>query len=191
MDPQQVTGIILAGGNSSRMGFDKGLADFRGKPLVQYSIDILQGICSRIIISSNSPFYLRLGFPVQSDIFPGTGPMGGIYSTLLRSETEHNLVLSCDTPFVTPALMRRLLENAEAYQVVLPASKPGFTEPLIGYYHKNNITALLGFIEGGNMKLIDYIETTFYKVIPVYNDPDQFININTPEELKTFAKQKE
>jgi len=189
MDPQQVTGIILAGGNSSRMGFDKGLTDFRGKPLIQYSIDILQGICSGIIISTNSPSYHQLGFPVQSDILPGAGPMGGIYSSLMHSETEHNLVLSCDTPFVTPALLQRLLENAKGYQVVLPASKPGFAEPLIGYYNKNNTTAMLGFIEGGNVKLIDYIETTFYRFIPVYSDPDQFINLNTPEDFRNFEKQ--
>jgi len=189
MDPQQVTGIILAGGNSSRMGFDKGLADFQGKPLIQYSIDTLQRICSRIIISTNSLSYHQLGFPVQSDILPGAGPMGGIYSSLLHSETEHNLVLSCDTPFVTPALMQHLLENAEGYQVVMPASKPGFAEPLIGYYNKNNTTAMLGFIEGGNVKLIDYIETTLYRFIPVYKDPDQFINLNTPEDFKNFEKQ--
>ncbi len=189
MDSQQVTGIILAGGSSSRMGFDKGLADFCGKPIVQYSIDTLQQLCSRIIISSNSPSYQQLGFPVHNDILPGAGPMGGIYSSLLHSETDHNLVLSCDTPFVTPALMQRLLDTSEGYQVVLPASKPGFAEPLIGYYHKNNTTAMLRFIECGNVKLIDYIETTFYRFIPMYSDPDQFININTPEDFRTFTKQ--
>jgi molybdopterin-guanine dinucleotide biosynthesis protein A len=191
MDPDKVSGIILAGGYSTRMGFDKGLADFRGKPLIQYSIEILQPICSRIIISTNSPAYHKLGFPVQIDILPGAGPMGGIYSSLLHSETEHNLVLPCDMPFVTPGLLQRILENREGYQVVLPASKPGFPEPLIGYYHKNNITAMPGFIERGNVKLIDYIETTFYRIIPVYSDSNQFININTPEDFRKLAKQKE
>ncbi len=188
MSIQQITGIILAGGNSSRMGFDKGLADFRGKPLIQYSIDTLQRLCSRIIISTNSSSYGQLGFPVQGDVLPGAGPMGGIYSSLLNSETECNLVLSCDTPFVTPALMQRILENAEGYQVVLPSSKPGFIEPLIAYYHKNNTTAMLSFIESGNVKLIDYIETTFYRVIPVYRDPDQFININTKEDYRNLTQ---
>ncbi len=188
MSIQQVTGIILAGGNSSRMGFDKGLADFRGKPLIQYSIEILQQLSSRIIISTNSSAYGHLGFPIQGDILPGAGPMGGIYSSLLSSETEHNLVMSCDTPFVTPALMQQILENAEGYQVVLPSSKPGFMEPLIGYYNKNNTTAMLGFIEGGNLKLIDYIETTLYRVVPVYREPDQFININTPEDLENLTQ---
>ena len=188
MDIKQVTGIILAGGNSSRMGFDKGLADFRGKQLVQYSIDTLQCICSQIIISTNSSSYDQLGFPVQSDILPGAGPMGGIYSSLLYSNTDHNLVLSCDTPFVTTALMVQILHNAEGYQVVLPSSKPGYMEPLIGYYHKNNTTAMLGFIDRGNVKLIDYIETTFYRVIPVYGDPDQFININTPEDYSNLTQ---
>ena len=188
MDSQQVTGIVLAGGNSSRMGFDKGLADFRGKKLIQYSIDILKGICSKIIISTNSTSYDQLGCLVQGDIFPGAGPMGGIYSSLLQSETDHNLVLSCDTPFVTHALMVQILESAVGYQVVLPSSKPGFIEPLIGYYHKNNTTAMLGFINRGNVKLIDYIETTFYRVIPVHRDPDQFININTPEDLRNLTQ---
>ena len=188
MDVQQITGIVLAGGNSSRMGFDKGLAEFRGKPLVRYAIDTLQQICSRIIISTNAATYNQLGFPVQADLIPGAGPMGGIYSALTKSKTEHNLVLSCDTPLVKAALMHRLLENAEGYQVVLPASKPGVVEPLIGYYNKNNSPAMLEFIKRGTVKLIDYIETTYYRCIAVYDDPDQFLNLNTPEEFRKFAK---
>lgn len=189
MEPKEVTGIILAGGNSSRMGFDKGLADFKGKPLIHYSIDTLQQFCSRIIISTNSPSYGHLGFPVQCDILPGAGPIGGIYSSLLHSEKDDNLVLPCDTPFVTSALMQRILEHAEGYQVVLPASKPGYIEPLIGYYHKNNIKPMLDYIERGHVKLIDYIGTTFHRFIPEYGDPEQFINLNTPEDFKHFAKQ--
>lgn len=188
MNRQRVTGIVLAGGNSSRMGFDKGLAHFRGKPLVQYAIETLEQICSRIIISTNSVSYGHLGYPVKGDIFPGTGPMGAIYSALMSSKTEHNLVLSCDTPFVTSLLMHRLLKNAEGFQVVLPESKPGFVEPLIGYYHINNTTAMLAFIQRGDLKLIDYIETSYYRCISMYGNPEQFLNINTPDDFEKFAQ---
>jgi molybdopterin-guanine dinucleotide biosynthesis protein A len=184
----QITGIVLAGGSGKRMGTEKGFIEFREKPLVQHSIDILKHHCSRIIISANSTKFKNLGYPVQKDILPGAGPMSGIYSCLTRSETDHNLILPCDTPNVEPYLLNIILDQAEGYQVVVPLSGPGHIEPLIGYYHKNNLSAMLGFLENNNYKLTDYIESAMYKLIPVYKNPDfydtkWFLNINTPKDL--------
>ena len=193
MDSKKVTGIILAGGRSSRMGIEKGMVNFQGQPLIQYSIDVLKNYCSRIIISTNSNAYYSLGYPVQNDIVHEAGPMGGIYSSLLHSKTDYNLILSCDTPFVTSFLLRKILENSEGYQVVIPLSRQGFPEPLIGFYHKNNTTGMLGFINNRNLKLTDYIETTIYKAIPVYQDPTLFdpylfLNFNSLGDIKAFQK---
>jgi len=85
--------------------------------------------------------------------------------------------------------MQMIMDRSPGYQVMIPASRPGFPEPLIGYYHKNNTTAMMSFIQSGNLKLIDYIETTIYQVIPVYHDPGQFINMNTPGDFNIQEKQ--
>jgi len=192
MNKQDVTGIILAGGKSSRMGKEKGLMEYAGKSLIRYSIEALEGICSQIVIGANSSHFEELGYPVQKDIFPDIGPMGGIYSCLHRSETEHNLVLPCDTPGITSTVMEVLLKESAGYRIVIPCSKPGLPEPLIGYYHKNNAAGLLSFIKNGKYRLIDYIETALVKTIPIYKRADiftngLFININAPEDFENAS----
>jgi len=113
-----VTGIILAGGKSSRMGAEKGLQELCAKPLIHYAIEVLSGLCNTIIISSSSEAYKSLGHKVVADVIPGIGPMGGIYSALQQSKTEENLVLSCDLPFVSQELMSYILEYSMGYCVV-------------------------------------------------------------------------
>ena len=78
-----ITGVILAGGKSSRMGFDKGLAILNGKPMIQYVIDVFEKLGLDIIIISNSPGYETFGYPIYNDLIPEKGPVGGIYTCLL------------------------------------------------------------------------------------------------------------
>jgi len=84
----KITGIILAGGKSSRMGMDKGFCALNGKPMVQYAIDILEQTCDSIIICSNNSDYELFDLPVIPDIIKDIGPMGGIYSGLKNSKTQ-------------------------------------------------------------------------------------------------------
>ena len=114
------TGIILAGGKSSRMGADKGLLELGGKPLITYAFQALSGLCTTILISSSSEAYHSFGYQVIEDVFPGIGPMGGIYSALGKSKTEKNLILSCDLPFASKELMSYILQNSDVHQVAVP-----------------------------------------------------------------------
>ncbi len=102
MVKEEVTGIILSGGKSSRLGEEKGLALFNGKPLIQYAIDILKPVCDKIIISANNQLdeYAKFGFEIVEDQVKGIGPMAGLIAGLNKSVTRYNFVLSCDTPFV-------------------------------------------------------------------------------------------
>ena len=86
------TGIILAGGKSERMGTDKGMVKFRNKFLVEYPLEALKPSCPTILISSNNDDYRIFGYPIIQDLVSDTGPMGGIYSCLLNSESHYNLV---------------------------------------------------------------------------------------------------
>jgi len=89
---QEYSGIILAGGQNSRMGIT----------LIEHAIAILAPLCGNIIISANHDHFDSYGYPVVGDLFPGCGPMGGIFSALTKSETLINLVIPTYTPFVTP-----------------------------------------------------------------------------------------
>jgi molybdenum cofactor guanylyltransferase len=134
-DRSELTGIILAGGKSSRMGREKGLVDFRGKPLIQYGIDLLSQYTKRILISSSNPDYLSFGVEMVSDQVAGKGPAAGIAAALKNSRSEWNIVIACDLPFLQPELIDCLLENTVSCQAVIPIHN-GVMEPLAGIYHQ-------------------------------------------------------
>ncbi len=186
---ENFTGIILAGGQSTRMGMEKGLVPFNGKPLVQYSIDVLKVFCSEILISSNSDSYNQFGLKVVPDLLVNSGPMAGIYSCLIRSIHELTLVLSCDMPFVTPRIYSLLLDHAPEATIRVPRHRDELYEPLCGIYHRACVTEMEMLFAHGNFKLPDLFKiTNFYPLdIPSIDPPLQkhyFFSMNSPEDLK-------
>lgn len=184
----EVTGIILAGGKSSRMGTDKGLQLLCGKPMISYTIEALTGLCSQIIISSSSNAYAGFGFNIVADEFPGIGPMGGIYSSLKQSTSTKNLILSCDLPLVTHQLMEYILQQGEKYEVAVPWEGGSHYEPLCGFYNRSVINKLKSFIEKGNYKLPDlFKEININQLIinekSAVHQPNLFLNVNTSADL--------
>ncbi len=185
-----VTGIILAGGKSSRMGTEKGLQELCGKPLITYAIRVLSGFCSEIIISSSSDAYQSFSFEVVADEFPGIGPMGGIYSALKHSKTEKNLVLSCDLPFVSEELMSFILENSAGYQVAVPWLGNQHYEPLCGFYNISLLDRIESYIQNGNYKLPDLFEEISINRLIISSSLEfykehLFLNVNSKSDLAT------
>ena len=185
-----ITGIILAGGKSSRMGTDKGLQELCGKPLISYTIQVLSKLCSTIIISTSSDAYQSFGYKTVADEIPGIGPMGGIYSALKQSETPKNLVLSCDLPFVSKELLSYILKNSEGFQAAVPYQGNQHYEPLCGFYHLSALDQMQGFIETGNYKLPDLFEEIAINRLIIKNKLDfysenLFFNVNSKHDLAT------
>ena len=147
MNKKGITGIILAGGKSKRMGTEKGLINFRGKTMIQYAIEVLEPICDQIIISANSNSYDALPYPKFSDIFPNSGPMGGIYTGLLNSRNDLNLVLSCDMPFIKADLLNDLVLNADGNDIVVPWHRSKHFEPMCALYRKSVDSVFMDFIK--------------------------------------------
>ncbi len=189
---QEITGIVLAGGRSSRMGKDKGLCMFRDKPLVAYAIEILKPLCGTLMISANHypEKYAAFGLPVVPDEISGIGPMGGIYTCLKRSKTRHNLVLSCDTPFVSGEVFRLLLREAgKNYQVVCPAHETFLIEPLSAYYNTNILGELEKAIAQNEFKMMRFFQRIRFRSVPVdrqlsFFHEYLFLNLNTPEDME-------
>jgi molybdenum cofactor guanylyltransferase len=183
------TGIILAGGMSRRMGADKGLVMFKGKPLIQYSIDVFSAICSEILISSNSGEYANLGYKVVPDIYSGIGPMGGLYSCLKNSANEINLVLSCDMPFVTVEVFDHLLAVRGNSQVCIPWHENEKYEPLCGVYTNAILNEMEVFIKNENYKLpdlfkhISFLPFRISEIDPLLSN-HYFLSINSPSDLE-------
>ncbi len=188
----KITGIILAGGKSSRMGTEKGLLKLGHKHMIQYAIDVLSECCDEVIISSNSDAYDFLGLKVIKDISPNSGPMGGIYSGLMSSTTDLNIVLSCDMPYIPKELIRYLVSLHNNHDVVVPWHGEEKFEPMCGLYHKSSLKTFEKYISKENFKIPDaYKEMNTYKAL--MNDslkfyhPKLFYNLNSKKELESVV----
>lgn len=183
----KLNAFILAGGKSSRMGVDKGLVHLAGKPMIQYIIETLESLKLPIQIISNNAEYKNFGYPVFEDLISDKGPIGGIYTALSISDSEVNLILSCDTPFVNSRLLESLIAESGNQNVTISAFAGG-QHPLVGIYRKNGIKTFLSQIEKNKLKLSKANEILNVNVVPMDNTrgitQHAFDNINTIEDLK-------
>ena len=186
MKGSRVTGIILAGGKSSRMGTDKGLMDFNGSKLVEYPLGLLMKHCNEIIISTNNPDYKQFNAQIAEDEFPDKGPAGGLASALAGSSSDWNIVVACDMPFLPWKLFSNLLNCRKGTEGVIPLHK-GYIEPLSAIYHRRMADVFFTAVKSDNLSLYKIIETTNIFCFPV-NElleefPGMFTNFNVPEDL--------
>lgn len=185
MIPENLMGVVLAGGQSSRMGQDKALLAWQGKPLILHAVGILQQVCNKVIISANKNEYAFTGCEIWPDELAIPAPITGIYSCLKRSTSERIMVLSCDMPQVTPALLIYLLKFNHAYDVIVPVHDNNCIEPLCGLYHRRILPLLEQALEEHQYGLKQWIAGTTHKLVeilpenPVFS-PTLFLNINKP-----------
>jgi molybdopterin-guanine dinucleotide biosynthesis protein A len=179
-----LTVSIQAGGGSTRMGEDKALKLFLGRPLIQHVIDRLAPIADEIIVTTNRPEdYAFLNLRRFPDILPGRGALGGLYTALASA--------TCDVPFASSMLVEtatRFLVKEEA-DVVIPESAEGL-EPLHAVYRRVTcIPAIEASIAADKWKVISWFPQVKVRVLKVDEikplDPSGlcFWNLNTPEEF--------
>ncbi|MCX6277240.1 MAG: molybdenum cofactor guanylyltransferase [Bacteroidetes bacterium] len=182
------TAIILAGGRSRRMGANKALMAFRGKPLIQFSIDLALQFTNRILIVSNSHELDSIGFPVIGDRFPIKAPLVGIHAGLEVSETPWNLVLTCDMPNVSKGLIELLIAGLPHADKLLVPTHDGFVEPLCGFYHRDLLQQIAANIESGRLSPLDMITDISNRVMSVGDLAGEtpayvFKNVNSTNDL--------
>ena len=187
----KVNAYILAGGKSSRMGTDKGLLPFNGKPIIQHVIDQLLPVVNNVIIVSNNSEYEQFGLEVIADDIKNIGPAGGIYTALKHTDTEYNFIVSCDMPFVNSAAVNYLIQHSFQSQITLPLLH-GRIEPLFGMYSKNCLAKWQELIESGTIKLRAMIGHFNLLELDVnanelFND-SLFVNINNKNDLEEALK---
>lgn len=188
IDKKNITGVILAGGKSSRMGTDKGLINFDGKLFVQYSISAVKPLVSKTIIISNNPGYDDLKVDRLEDTIQNSGPLAGILTGLLRAKTDYCLVLSCDVPFIKTEVLKLLVRAQDGKSDVVQLVSNGIKMPLIALYHKRCETIFHELLQEGERRV--HVALDHCKVKNVRLDPERDLfttNINTPEELKLIV----
>ena len=184
---ESITGIILAGGKSSRMGSDKAMLTYNGKKLIEYSIGLMKLVCNTVIISASNANYLAFNLPMVSDNYSNIGPLAGLEASLRHSETRINLIAPCDNPFLNVEFLNTILNNSENYDAVIPISNDGKTEPLTGYYSREILPVIVQQIEKGDYKVQNLLKIIHTKYVLV-TDKTLINNINTPNDLKSIVQ---
>lgn len=195
---RDVTGVMLAGGKSRRMGADKAYLEVDGVPLLERAAQVFRRVFSSNMIVANDPsLYRELEFPVHTDVYPNRGSLVGIYTGLMKAETPYIFCASCDMPFLNEGLIRYLVELREGFDLVLPFSDHG-REPLHAVYGKPCLGPMEKLIAEDRMAIMGiFSEVRTRRVNPeevAKLDPQylSFMNCNTPEDLEaatTLAKQ--
>jgi molybdopterin-guanine dinucleotide biosynthesis protein A len=184
--------VVQAGGESRRMGQDKALVAFLGRPLIQSVIERLAPLADEVLITTNRPEdYEFLGYSLFQDLIPGRGALGGLYTALSAARQPLVAVVACDMPFVSAQLLeaqRELLVSAN-YDAVIPRTEGG-TEPFHAVYRRLACIPAIQEAINGDKWRVDawYSKTKVYLMPPqetAQYDPQglSFWNVNTPEEL--------
>lgn len=192
MNSQLITGIILAGGRSRRMGENKSLLRLNGKAMIEFAIEAVRPLCSEVVISSDYPVYDFTGCRVWPDEIRNQAPIVGIYSCLKRSETEVNIILSCDMPLINSHVMEYLLANSAESDITVPVHENGMIEPMCGIYKKSATGILKTCIEEGNFSMNGSIRKANHRLVSIDNllpffSEKLFRNINTPSDFEEVS----
>jgi molybdopterin-guanine dinucleotide biosynthesis protein A len=185
-----MTGAVLAGGDSTRMGINKALLPFGGVRMIEGIIQKIRPLFAEIHIVANEPNpYAYLGLPIVPDQVRGKGPLGGIYSALLYSRSPQTFCVACDMPLVNPAVVAYLRDAAVGYDVVVPKMPDGY-QPLHAIYGKACLAPIASMIRGDRLKIDQLFSAVRVRVVTAEElrpmDPDLrcFVNVNTREQLE-------
>ena len=183
-----ITGIILVGGKSRRMGRDKAFLQVAGKTLFERVLEIFRESFDRIaLVGDRAERFAAYGLPVLPDIYPGSA-LGGLYTALYHAETEYVFVSPCDLAFPSREILHYLCSLRDGFDAVVPNTVHGF-EPLFALYAKSCLGSMRALLESGNFCAYAYypqirVRYVQDEEIAHFNrDGRSFVNVNTPEEF--------
>lgn len=208
-----MTGVILSGGENTRMPFLKGFMKIAGKTIIERNLNILCNIFEEVVISTNMPEkYFGFGVPLTGDLKKEKGPMTGILSVLIATATDAVFVTACDMPFINEALIRHMVDRynqpsafslhnstipnpqspLKSYDAVIPVFNNG-PEPLFGIYTRSSINLMAKAIDNGQKglyRLLENMNVLFISKEEVAGiDPEgkAFVNINTVADYENIG----
>jgi molybdenum cofactor guanylyltransferase len=188
-----MTGVILSGGRSLRMGQDKAFLQIEGVPMIERVLRVLRSLFEEtLIVANHIDPYRRLDAPIYSDVISDHGALGGLYTGLLFSSHPYSFCVGCDMPFINPSLVSYLTDRVEGYDAVVPRTADGL-QPLHALYSKSCLGAIRRIMDEKKTKVIDFYPLVNLKVIPERDFSSltgwqrSFLNINTPEDLEQIG----
>lgn len=194
---EHITGLILAGGRAQRMGgIDKGLIPFHGKPLIESAISRLKPQVSTILINANRSItkYAHYGYPVLMDETPDfSGPLAGFAVGLKHCKTPYLLTSPCDSPLLPDDLAEKMAAELESnnLELVFASSREDdgkiWAQPVFCLMKSHLQDSLDTFLNKGDLKIDRWFKELRSGTV-VFENPQAFANVNTPEELAVLEK---
>lgn len=191
----EITAVILAGGQSRRMGRDKAVEPFAGEPLIRGVIRrASQAVSAHHVVVVVADLARAAGLPLDDDhrtavdVFPDCGSLGGIYTGLNAASTDWSLVTACDMPFLSAPLLAHMAELRDGVDAVVPVVD-GRPEPTHALYSRRCLPAIEKRLRAGQLKISGFFDDVSVHYVPendVRNfdlDLLSFFNINRPEDL--------
>lgn len=185
----KITGIILAGGENLRMGKNKAFLVVNGQRIIDRTKKLFAELFDEVLMVTNSPLeYLDLNLRLVSDLCPGKGSLGGIYTGLFHASHSHAFVAACDMPFLNKALIGHLIALSPGYDIVIPKTDDGL-QPLHAIYSQKCLRFMEALLRKDDLKIIDFFskvkkrEVPTEEILPIDPRLASFFNVNTPEDL--------
>jgi molybdopterin-guanine dinucleotide biosynthesis protein A len=187
-----MTGVILSGGKNRRMGENKALLPVDGERLIDRTVRLFRTVFQEVIIVTTSPQdYLNQDAAIVTDIIPGKGALGGIYTGLFWAREEHAFVAACDMPFLNRSFIEHMIGQTPGYDIVVPACAEG-PQPLHAIYARRCLPVIRGLLERDRLKITGFypghrLLTLPLELIHSFDRSERmFLNVNTPEDLRNL-----
>jgi molybdopterin-guanine dinucleotide biosynthesis protein A len=176
------------------MGEDKPFIEIEGMPIITRVHSIFLKMFEEVIIVTNEKeLYKKLDARICNDLFPEGGVLGGIYTGLFFSSFLYSFCAACDMPFMKEPVIEYLIKNIEGYDVIVPRTEDGL-QPLHAVYSKNCLEPIRKTIEEKKHRVVEFYSMVRTRVVEerefISLDPlrESFINVNTPEELRSIRQ---
>ncbi len=201
--------MVLAGGQSRRMGEDKAWVEIGGRPLIGRVLDVVTTLSDDVmVVGAHGRRYAALGVRLVEDAFPGQGSLIGIYSGLRAARHQRALCVACDMPFLNPHLLAHMIELSSGYDAVIPyldpeppvpgtewdAARTHLLHPLCAVYSRTCLPAIERALQDGDLRAIAFFDRVRvrYLTLPEVErfDPEHrsFLNVNTPDEVQAARR---
>jgi molybdopterin-guanine dinucleotide biosynthesis protein A len=188
-----MTGVILSGGKSTRMGTNKAFLEIGGKRLIDRIMLMFRDMFREVILVTNSPLdYLDQDCIIASDIFKNKGALGGIYTGLFYASCDHVFVSACDMPFLNKSFIEHMIKCRDRYDIVVPELPDGL-QPLHAIYSKRCLSPIKKLMDMDNLKITGFyrgLKTLVIKEETIKSfDPEgkMFLNVNTRKDFEHIS----
>jgi len=189
----EMTSIVLAGGKNLRLGRIKALEIIGGKSLIERVVERLEPVTNQFLIVTSQeqpdlPVTVRA--EVLIDVYPGKGPLGGIYTGLVSSRSSQSIVVACDMPFINTELLRYMIELSQDFDAVVPRLENGMIEPLHAIYSRSCLGSMKTRLENNELSITPFLNQLRVRYVEEAEcrrfDPQllSFFNINRQADLE-------